>query len=46
MDTKDYSQALMHRLMPTEIYGQEGYSSLEQVKEFRRKGGRTMRDPI
>jgi len=46
MKGSNYSQALMHRLIPEEIYGKEGYSSLKKVKEFRRKGGRTMRDPI
>ena len=36
MESKDFSQALMHRLAPEEIYGKEGYPSLKKVKEWRK----------
>ena len=36
MKGKDFSQALMHRLAPEEIYGKEGYPSLKKVKEWRK----------
>ena len=46
MDSGDFSQALMHRYMPEEIYGEHGYSSLKKVKERQRKGNRLLTDPI
>ena len=46
MDSKDFSQALMHRYMPEEVYGDQGYSSLKKVKEHKRKGGVHWSDPI
>lgn len=46
MKNEDYYQALSHRFFPEELYGDQGYSSLKKVKEFRRKGGLHWNDPI
>ena len=37
MEGKDFGQALMHRFVPEEIYGKEGYPSLKKVKEWRKR---------
>ena len=37
MKSSDYTQALMHRLAPEEIYGKEGYPSLKKVKDWKKR---------